>query len=853
MSKRRRRRTVKAQIPTARQGARSAVDRVNVMTQQTQSANVGEATPLPRDPAWSVVPFAPSQPIPPSAINQPRSDTNRAEPRLAEMPVGWNLPGSSHRHLPWYILREAADRISLFRRCIQIRKDHIQGLDWGFRISPDAIAAAQLTSGGSPKARVQRDMREGMSDAIARAKKFWAVPDRGQDYEWGEWLGLLLEETYVLDALAIYPKFTYGGELHSFEIIDGSLIKPLRDERGGRPQPPLPAYQQILWGFPRGEFTATTDDAGNVAGAMAADDLVYKRRVVRTQSPYGYSAVEQALDDGDLYLKRHHWLKAEYTVGSMPMGMFEVAADAGLTPQQVADLERFYNDLLSGSTEERMKARFLPPGITPSQRGDIGEKYKPEYDLHLLKLVISHFDTVLPELGFSEAKGLGSDGYHEGQSDVQHRKTLPILKFVSGIITRLSHRYLGVPDDVEHYFLGLDEEDEAAADELEAKRWADGVITTNERRQRLGLDPYPFEEANKPLVKLARDIIFLEGAGQTGDELGVDAQPPGGQPDQSADGQDDEEDGVEPAVQPKPGQSPKDAEKAAYRRWVRKGRSRAFEWHHHNAAEVAELAKAGDAGPKEPDGQQWPAWEIDQETAKYWAAEISQAFDGISTDRLAERWTAVRKDADSDAWLSDQGISLTDALRQVLHGVYGDGYVIGLHSARFALEQATDPSVRWTTDWGAWKPGDRAAAKAIAGPGLERLLEQSEVTIRSVAKNRMIELGDALADGLNQGLGSEEIARTLRDVLNDPGWAYGVAVTETARAVTYASHETYRQNGVDQVIWLAAPGACQLCRDNAEAGPVRLGQPFPSGVSGPPTHPHDRCATAPYFEPLTDI
>ena len=41
-----------------------------------------------------------------------------------------------------------------------------------------------------------------------------------------------------------------SGDLYGLQILDGSTIKPLIDDRGMRPMTPYPAYQQILYGFP---------------------------------------------------------------------------------------------------------------------------------------------------------------------------------------------------------------------------------------------------------------------------------------------------------------------------------------------------------------------------------------------------------------------------------------------------------------------------------------------------------------------------------------------------------------------------------------------------------------------------
>lgn len=53
---------------------------------------------------------------------------------------------------------------------------------------------------------------------------------------------------------------------------------------------------------------------------------------------------------------------------------------------------------------------------------------------------------------------------------------------------------------------------------------------------------------------------------------------------------------------------------------------------------------------------------------------------------------------------------------------------------------------------------------------------------------------------------------------------------------------------VREIDWLAHFDACDLCRNNADAGHVALRAPFPSGHSMPPAHPGCRCSTASVVE-----
>src|SRR5690348_12439909 len=210
------------------------------------TAPTGIAVPLPRDTFPYA--FGPGIALQPAPLDPVRRDTGRAEPRISEYDVSWNLPdaGNRHRLVPWKTLRDAADHIPLFRRCIETRKNETVAIAWDITVSKRAVQTAQRADPGKPRADVEEDLRRRLDPEIDRCEKFWQMPDVGNGYTFAEWLGQFLEEHYVLDALAIYPRYTYGGDLYSLEILDGSTIKPLLDNRGGRPAPPHPAYQQIV-------------------------------------------------------------------------------------------------------------------------------------------------------------------------------------------------------------------------------------------------------------------------------------------------------------------------------------------------------------------------------------------------------------------------------------------------------------------------------------------------------------------------------------------------------------------------------------------------------------------------------
>jgi hypothetical protein len=594
----------------------------------------GRAVPMPRPPSWATDPFGPGIPLDPSPINTPRPDTGRAEPRLWEYPVATNLQIDARRHIPWRILQEAAD-IPLFRKCIERRKSVCQ-LDFTVGVDPKAVARL-AASAGQAKIDVESQLRKENEAEIARISDWLAVPDRKNGLDWAQWTSLLMENRLVFDATVVYPRRTYGGDLFALESIDGKTIKPLLDEYGGRPLPPFPAYQQIMYGFPRGEFTADADLDGSgkpVIGpdgrprisGLSADDLLYERTILRPHSPFGLSATEIALLDGMVWMRRMGWIMAEYTEGAVPATIVET--DGALdwsVPQWEAWLTAL-NDQLGGNTDERMKFRLFPPGTHAVQTADVPERYKPDYDLFLIKLVAGDFGLPASEIGFTEPGALGAS-FHEGEEDILNRQTRrPDASWLAGIATRLAIRQLGMPPVLSVQILGLESEDEAAADAVAAARVADGRMTRNEDRARRGEPPYNFVEADMPTLDTGRGIVFLEGASlaaQPGVLIGPamaapTSAPPGGDPDAGRAGQadaDDNDDADPPEPQRGAGPARRQpgaakAEVAAYRSWARKpGRSRAFECQLlTKALAPPDMAadprviffKADDAGPKAP-------------------------------------------------------------------------------------------------------------------------------------------------------------------------------------------------------------------------------------------------------------
>lgn len=149
-------------------------------------------------------------------------------------------------------------------------------------------------------------------------------------------------------------------------------------------------------------------------------------------------------------------------------------------------------------------------------------------------------------------------------------------------------------------------------------------------------------------------------------------------------------------------------------------------------------------------------------------------------------------------------------------------------------------------DWGSWLPGRPDAAERLLGPdgsgsGLQTLLTESDVMIRSIEDTRLEMLGRTLAEAVDQGLGVSETAQMIEWLLTNPERAEMIAHTEMTRAVNAATMDQLRSEGVNLVEWQTADdNACPVCQEYEANNPYLLDE-----APQPPEHPWCGCVLLP--------
>ena len=501
----------------------------------------GAALPRPSGMFESQAGFSPMPPVLPYPIDVAQAAGGRPEPRLTEYLPGENLPQQPGvgKLVPFAALRALADIVLPIRIALEIRKQEISTQPWDIVIKDEF-----------------KDKAEQLEDKRKELKAFFTTPDRPRGLGFSDWIKMAEEDVAVIDALSVYLRPTigksaglFGKGLASMEIIDGSTIKPIRDIRGGRPQPPAVAYQQYLYGAPRSDLIAPDVDEdpdadATVIGKYNASELIYRPFTQRSWSLYGFSDVECALPAVKQWLDREKYWSGYFDKSDMP-GLL-IPGPAEWKPEQLLAYQQQMFREMAGDPSFRHRLKVVPS----AGRGQIAYQIKPPlFDLAFEESAwrrIAMAMRVQPaEMGIEPKGGLGGKGFAEEAGDRQVRLALmPRLTYYAELFNYVIQIRLGIE---EFTFQWVDEEQEDILKQAQVDHIyvSDGVRTRNQIAQEHGWPTSDDPEADELMITTAQGVVPLH-------EDEPPPAPPGQMPPGTPPGTPPHPP-VPPELQPKPG------------------------------------------------------------------------------------------------------------------------------------------------------------------------------------------------------------------------------------------------------------------------------------------------------------
>lgn len=764
--------------------------------------------------------------------------------RRFDFPSGYNLVQTprAYEAVGFYQLRQLADSYDLLRLVIETRKDQISRLKWN--VTP-------------------RDWKKKRDDDTRQrcleVEKFFIRPDR--KHFWDEWLRMVLEDLLVLDAPTLYRRRTLEGKLYALDIMDGSTIKLVIDDWGRTPtEPDVPAYQQVLKGLPAVDYTY--------------DELLYKPRNRRSHKIYGYSPVEQIIMTVNIALRRQIFQLNYFTEGNIPEALIGVPETWG--PDQIRQFQDWFDGVLQGNLAERRRARFVPAAIGKTYIETKGTELFGKAEEWLARVTCFAFS--IPAQPFvammnrNTAETAAEEAAMEGLA--------PLQNWIKGLVDTVILDDFGY-DDLEFRWQEDEEIDPTKKQIVLSGYTGDGLMSLNEGRIRMGLDPDPDPMFDKLLMRTSMGYIDIaagpipttaqtaagEGQPKPDDLAGSDPVLPAGE-----DVQAQALNGAQVAalqallVSASTGEIPVDSLEptilAAFplltpeqvAQIVAPIKNRPVQ---PPKEESTIEAVAGSDGPVKAvaEDEQELKEEVREEGVPYVDPERKEVKDQTSSlsdtlasvfasqaDRVVELFSQVVPDltatkADAPDWVEEFLVALEADLRIVIDNlepplteVFGDSgrkavAQIGPDDEAQLVRQVNAAAVKWSST---------RVADLVSG-----IDETTKQLIRTT-----------ITEGLGSGKSAEEIAESLRQ-----SYAFSaeraelIAETETARANSYGALEGYKkaQEAGLQVkkSWLRLEDACPVCQENEEAGEIEVDEAFPSGDLAPPAHPHCRCVIVP--------
>ncbi|MFI5266771.1 MAG: phage portal protein [Chloroflexota bacterium] len=717
-------------------------------------------------------PGTPMAPVAPEAI----------EGRQHDLPVNYNIliqtksEGMSFGQLRWY-----AYAAEIVRILIENRINTLTSMAW--TIQP----IGGKKTGPQPDKPAAAEMLEA----------FFKFPDL--EHDWGTWLGMWLEDSFVIDAATLFVHRTNGGYLHALRPIDGATIKRIIDEHGWTPPAPEVAYQQILKGVPALSYTT--------------DEMIYRMRRPGTYRIYGLSRVEQILVMIRLWMYREASNLEYYDKGSVPDGFLD--GGEGWTASQLKEYQDLLDVALSGQMGERRKLKVAPHGSKYTATKE--PALKNDYDDTLIRIACFCFGTsptpFIKQMNRATAESAKESSSEEGVASD--------MTFVKSVMNEVIQRRLGFTD-LEFEWQDKEAQDPLERGQVDALYLDRGVYTPDEVRADLGKAPLPDGEGARPRMQT------------TEQNIGPDGLPTGQQPVTKPG-----DDSANPA---KPGTKDKKAAKAALTLHLLKvGQA--------NMRPVSIRAKGQPVVTKVAPREFPPVQEAQrqvlagtfQTTLQELRDQVVAQVGKLTAEKMAKAATddegTQRPSWDPDeiaAGLNLDALSLAwDDTNNALILTAQDGSQTTVATITVDDPGAGDITGKANADAVTW--AREHAAELLGKDGSGGMLSD---TTRAMLKR-------SLTDAFNRGLTPDALAAELiEDYAFSDTRALLIAETEIAMANSHGQLMGYTAAGLTEKSWLLSndEGVCPVCEGNAKKGWIPIGDKFPGGVQAPLQHPNCRCA-----------
>ena len=680
-------------------------------------------------------------------------------------------------------LWNVSNSFDLCRLAIETRKDQLVGRSWLVRVKPVP---------GETKAAQSK--RQSSSKNVALVTNFLKRPDGVHTFD--IWFRMWLEQLLVFDAPCFYPVKSMTGECVAWRLVSGATITPLLDQYGFIPQPPDPAYQQIILGIPTSNLAA---QGAAEPKKYTVDQLIYSPRNPRVDSRWGFGPVEQVITTLQIGANFQQSTKFAYTSGNVPEGLLPMPES--WTAQQIKDFQKWFDAMLAGNLAMKRRMIMVPDAKHPPQFSKESLIVNPAVYEFLVRTVCYAFSlspqNLLRQVNRGTAKESSDIAQIEGEE--------PWARHAENVINGAIESTLKI-EDVEFAFQDEREMDPVKQAQTDQIYLTTGTYTRNEIREARGDDPRPEKAANELTVTTPTGVISIdEAAPEPGDGEGND--------------------------------NPSNASRSTPVK-VRK---------------IASLkVRAGDLTPRSRQARNDFARQLTKFLADQKVRISAKARQEFAACKAAVSRETLFKDDEDDARRAAEIAALLGWDYETLYGISAPYLEIAAEEGAQAgaYQTAANLGASLPSTLAESVPKAKAAADARAAEMVGMDLQDdgslteapgAQWAISTTAKDDVL---NAIRQGIAEGWTPQQLEAVIQaSVVWTPDHAELIADNEITRQQASGHLTSWFASGkVLEYAWTVMDlGCCALCASFSALGPVKAGHMFAPLIYAPGAHPFCRC------------
>lgn len=402
---------------------------------------------------------------------------------------GLSKPGA----VSFDVLRRAVQSTHIARICVNVLKEKVTKTDWVIK---------PVDQGK------EKDMSPEMQRQIDEITELFKHPNN-HDETFRTMCDKLLEDLLVLDVACLEKTRYPDGTLAELFYVDGSTIRPVFDEYGNQDlEIPITikgetethtepvSYVQILnnsqYGGP---------ESGDVIAAWAKKDFI--RFMMHPQGAfegigYGLSPIESVVSVVSNILNADNYNAVYFEEGSFPPLIIQLLGQVNQRDVQL--FKEYFRAEMSGNFHRpAIMAGGTDAKVLNLKDITNNDMQFMEYMKFMAQLLAAAYGLSGQDIGLTE--DVGSKNVSETQKDLSQAKgyssILHLLKEVfNQEILWKDYGYT----DIEFDWVQDDTIEPKDAMDIYSKALAGGLMTVNESRMKLGLQPYTQKWANEPMV-----------------------------------------------------------------------------------------------------------------------------------------------------------------------------------------------------------------------------------------------------------------------------------------------------------------------------------------------------------------